>query len=446
MKKYKNTFETFLFILNAIILCFTINSFYLVRNHLWLIPVVILLFLGANALPLYSRQLLPNKRFRICAHGTRCIKLFIITLIVTVVYHIAIAFVLIPEDWKVWVFSALVAIVTEAVLFWNGIISVYCTSTQLGINIRVLGLVLGMVPVANLVMLGKIIRTTSAEIELEWNKCEVNASRIDEKICATKYPLLMVHGVFFRDSVKFNYWGRVPKELEINGAKIFYGEHQSAAAIEDSAIEIRDRIKAIIEETGCGKLNIIAHSKGGLDTKLAIHKYGLEEYVASVTTINTPHRGCNFSDYVLTKMPETIKNGIANTYNATLRKIGDPNPDFMAAVTDLSSKVCGPMDAEIPLPQGVFCQSVGSRLKNAVGGKFPLNFSYNLVKHFDGYNDGLVGEDSFKWGEKYTFLTNEGRRGISHGDMIDLNRENIPGFDVREFFVGLVADLKNRGL
>ena len=29
--------------------------------------------------------------------------------------------------------------------------------------------------------------------------------------------------------------------------------------------------------------------------------------------------------------------------------------------------------------------------------------------------------------------------------MIDLNRENIPGFDVREFYVKLVHDLKERG-
>ena len=38
-----------------------------------------------------------------------------------------------------------------------------------------------------------------------------------------------------------------------------------------------------------------------------------------------------------------------------------------------------------------------------------------------------------------------GPRGISHGDMIDLNRENIDGFDVREFYVQLVSDLKNMG-
>ena len=36
----------------------------------------------------------------------------------------------------------------------------------------------------------------------------------------------------------------------------------------------------------------------------------------------------------------------------------------------------------------------GSKLNRASGGKFPLNFSYNLVKYFDGENDGLVSENS----------------------------------------------------
>ena len=42
-------------------------------------------------------------------------------------------------------------------------------------------------------------------------------------------------------------------------------------------------------------------------------------------------------------------------------------------------------------------------------------------------------------------LKPQGRRGISHGDVIDLNRENIDTFDVREFYVELVSDLKRRG-
>ena len=57
-----------------------------------------------------------------------------------------------------------------------------------------------------------------------------------------------------------------------------------------------------------------------------------------------------------------------------------------------------------------------------------------------------MGEDSFRWGEDYTFLENKYKRGISHGDMIDLNRENIDGFDVREFYVKLVEKLKERNL
>ena len=78
-------------------------------------------------------------------------------------------------------------------------------------------------------------------------------------------------------------------------------------------------------------------------------------------------------------------------------------------------------------------------------GRFPLNFTYPLVKYFDGPNDGLVGEESFRWGQNYQFLTVSGKRGISHGDMIDLNRENIKGFDVREFYVQVVAGLKKMG-
>ena len=96
--------------------------------------------------------------------------------------------------------------------------------------------------------------------------------------------------------------------------------------------------------------------------------------------------------------------------------------------------------------EGVYYQSVGSRCNRAVNGRFPLNFTYYLVKYFGGENDGLVSVNSFPWGENFRLMTVKGRRGLSHGDMIDLNRENIPEFDVREFYVSLAADLKHRGL
>ena len=169
------------------------------------------------------------------------------------------------------------------------------------------------------------------------------------------------------------------------------------------------------------------------------------QYVASLTTINTPHRGCEFADYLLSKISKGKQQMIAKTYNAALSKLGDSNPDFLEAVKDLTASACKKRNERITDVPGIYYQSVGSKLNVASGGRFPLNFSYQLVNYFDGPNDGLVGEASFPWGEHFRFLTVKGKRGISHGDMIDLNRENFDGFDVREFFVQLVMDLKKRG-
>ena len=338
----------------------------------------------------------------------------------------------------------------ELIIFWTGIIHVYLCSVQLGIKLRIIGILAGPIPPVNLIVLVLILCVTEREYYFEKRKNDLNKKRQKDAICQTKYPILLVHGVFFRDFKFHNYWGRIPKELEKNGAKIFYGEQQSAASAEDSAKELCERIKKITEETHCEKVNIIAHSKGGIDAKYAIAKFGIEKLVASITTINTPHRGCEFADYLLEKASDSLKTTVSATYNSALKKMGDTNPSFIAAVTDLTSKACEKIDREITdydfAAHGVYAQSVGSLMKKSTSGKFPLNMSYYLVRHFDGANDGLVGEKSFAFGEKYIFLENKkSKRGISHGDIIDLFHENINGFDVREFYVQLVADLKNRG-
>ena len=115
-------------------------------------------------------------------------------------------------------------------------------------------------------------------------------------------------------------------------------------------------------------------------------------------------------------------------------------------MNDLTAQRCFQLNKEMPTPVDIFCQSVGSVLSRAGSGQFPLNVSYHLANHFSGSNDGLVSENSFSWGEQYTLLDRSLPRGISHGDVIDLNRQNIEGFDVREFYVETVAGLKRRGL
>lgn len=391
-----------------------------------------------------------RRSLRACAHGVEMLRVFLGSTLLTILYHLIRLPLLWQGRWADWLISAGIAFLTLAVAFWNGMICVYICSIQLGIKWRVIGLLCGMIPVAQLIALHRIMTIVTCEVDTECAHIQRNRDRHEEKICATKYPILMVHGAFFRDIKHLNYWGRIPGDLTDNGATVYFGNHQSAAAIRDSAKELAARIRSIVEETGCEKVHVIAHSKGGLDSRAALAYEGIAPLVASVTTVNSPHHGCHFADFLLNHADESLRNKVAAAYNTAARVLGDKEPDFLAATRDLTASSCAAFNQETEGEaghiEGILCRSIGSKMDRATGGQFPLNFSYLLASFFDGPNDGLVSETSAKWGESYTFLTASGKRGISHGDVIDLNRTNIEGFDVREFYVELVADLKTRGL
>lgn len=435
-----------------ILTVFYISNIVLLRDmipmHFLLFLIFTVLFVRLNVMPCFRKPDIHSKRLMICASGGELLLIFAGSLFFTFVFSLYGLYGFFVEE-RITIgqilLQILVAFLMEAIVFWNGIIRIYLTSEQLGIRYRVIGILLGWILPVNLIMLGKIVAVTRKEVKVENEKILLNESRQEQKICATKYPILLVHGVFFRDFRYLNYWGRIPKELEKNGAVLFYGNQQSADSVENCGRELAKRILSICEECHCDKVNIIAHSKGGLDSRYALSLEGIASHVASLTTINTPHRGCEFADYLLSKIPEKQKSAIATAYNKTLKKIGDPNPDFLKAVADLTYEKCNARNEVITDADGVYYQSVGSKLSHAYGGRFPLNLSYLLVDYFDGPNDGLVGEKSCRWGNEFEFLSTDGKRGISHGDMIDLNRENLDGFDVREFYVQLVAKLKQNG-
>ncbi len=409
----------------------------------YLIPAFFFILFFAGTLTHGSTRF----RLAVCNHGAALLLAFEIAAALGIVYHIVLAFFTIPDDYKTLLWSLLVFFLTESVVFWSGVSCIYLTSVQMGITNRFLGAFSGLIPYVNVVAMNFIIWTVLTEVRVEAKKDKVNRARKKYKICQTKYPVVMVHGVFFRDIKYFNYWGRIPRELETNGATVYYGHHQSADAIADSAQELAQRIRELVETTGCEKVNIIAHSKGGLDCRYAIAKLGMGEYVASLTTINTPHKGCIYVDRLLEKTSEKLHNYVAKRYNRAYRILGDHDPDFLAAVRDLSASACEKFNQEITyIPDDIFCQSVGSVIQRFYAAKFPIILAYPWVKRYDGIGDGLVGADSFPWGERYTLLTPKRKKSISHCDMTDLYRRNQKHFDVREFYVQLVSDLRERGL
>ncbi len=423
-------------------------------------------FLLANILPyIVYRCLIPARRgkrlgrlfsglsdtnLRACAHGVEMLHIFLLSTAVSVTLHLARLPMLWQGRWKEWLLSAAIAIVAEAIVFWNGMLCLYLSSVELGLRWRIIGALCGLIPILQLVVLYRIMRIVNREIDFECMRQRRNKKRRAMAVCATKYPILLVHGVFFRDSARFNYWGRIPEELIENGATVYYGNQPAAASVRTSAHELAERIRELVAETGCEKLHVIAHSKGGLDMRAALAFEGIAPYVASFTTVNTPHRGCKFAEFLLDTAPETFRSKVAAAYNGAVRVWGDKEPDFLAAVRDLTAARCAAFNeetaGEAAHTEGIPCRSIHSSLRHATGGQFPLNCSYLIAKWFDGPNDGLVSEDSAHWFEDHTLITPTGKRGISHGDMIDLNRENIPGFDVREFYVQMVYDWKKKGL
>lgn len=326
----------------------------------WLLTTILLLgeFLYFNLRPI-EKSGAPTKRIWYLKSGCELLRLFLITATVTVFVQMVWLWcqisMITPENSLAAgtavagaAFGVLWAVLLEAIVFWNGMIRVYLTSVQLGLKHRVLAALCGWIPILNIWYLRKIIRITADEAEFETEKWELDTARAESEICKTKYPILLVHGVFFRDFRYVNYWGRIPKELQRNGATVYYGQQQSAAAVEDSGRELADRIRQILAETGCEKVNIIAHSKGGLDSRAAIAHAGCAPCVASLTTINTPHRGCIFAEYLLKKIPAAARQKIADTYNAALKRLGDEAPDFLAAVTDLTASACEARNAATP--------------------------------------------------------------------------------------------------
>lgn len=410
-----------------------------------IIIALVLWFLCFNFFPYRSGT--RDKRLKIMMGGY---ELFITVgwaSLAEIILHIALFCNLPPDGIFGIVVNLLVMLPVFFLVAANAFFRIIFTSQQLRILWRVMLAIFWWFPLLNLYIFWRVCHIVKHEYLTEISKLALDEARAENEVCKTRYPLVLVHGIFFRDWQLVNYWGRIPNELIRNGADIHYGGQQSAAAVSQSAEELKATVLKVLKETGAEKVNLIAHSKGGLDARYAITRLGLAPYVASLTTINTPHRGCIFAQSLLKRLPKKVIHFITEKYNAVFHTLGDRDPDFLAGVVDLTAAKCAQFNKDTPDMPEVLYQSVMSTMKGFSSAPFPLNLTWLLVKKYDKEpNDGLVALSSAPWGNYLGNLTVPHRRGLSHGDIIDLVRENIPGFDVREYYVELVKGLKEQGL
>lgn len=273
---------------------------------------------------------------------------------------------------------------------------------------------------------------------VEWER----ALPVDDR-CDTRFPILLVHGIGWRDRERFNAWGRIPKYLARHGAKVFHGGQEAWGAIDANAQQLVTRVGEVLAETGAGKVNIIAHSRGGIDSRYAISSLGLGPSVASLTTMNTPHHGVRFADSA-TKLTEPVYRRLAATVNWVSRISGDTTPDFQSSTLAFRTERAIEFNRANPDDPDVMYQSYTSVMSSAASDRW-LSVPYRVIKALGEDNDGLVSVDSAKWGDFRGVFSSTSRRGVGHGDLVDMNREDFRGFNVLDAYITIVAELKERG-
>ncbi|MFZ5985871.1 MAG: esterase/lipase family protein [Bacillota bacterium] len=441
-----------IFVPHITILVYMFNQYSSTQQNaaLWrysLVAAILLityLWLKVNILP-HSKKLIDDFRIRVLMGSRRLILYGLYSSFGQIpVYYFAVRLVTkytIPP--YILVLDIIVTVLFVAALHTNGMLRVLITSRRLNTIKKIIIGSTMYIPVINILLIIYLASITKSEYRYEYYRIINRNIRIDSAICKTQYPLLMLHGVGFKDLKHINYWGRIPKELIRHGATIYYGNQEAWGTIEYNAEFLKNRVLEIVNQTGCQKVNIIAHSKGGLDARYMISKLEMGSYVASLTTISTPHRGSKIIDIIYC-IPKGIFKALGNFIDWYIRLLGDKNPDVFTAVRQLSTDYCKEFNEEVKDSEQVYYQSYAT-LMNNIFSDYILTIPCFLLWLIDGKNDGLVSVESAKWGEFKGVLKNKYSRGISHGDIIDLRRNDYKGFDAREKFIEIVSDLKNRG-
>ena len=244
-----------------------------------------------------------------------------------------------------------------------------------------------------------------------------------------KYPLVLVHGAGFRDKIfGINYWGRIPRYLAQEGVTVHYGGTDAWGSIESNGELLKQTILAVLAKTGAEKVNILAHSRGGLEARYVINALGLENAVASLTTMSTPHRGARVMNIAL-KFPLWLYRFASVFVDLWSALMGDKNPDFFRSSRQLAESYCSVFNRDYPNKDGIYYQSYTSVLRFFFSDLMYL-FTWILVRIFDGPNDGLCPQESAKWGDFRGTVTSRWLFGVSHDSILDSRRFPFRGIRV----------------
>jgi triacylglycerol lipase len=212
----------------------------------------------------------------------------------------------------------------------------------------------------------------------------IRRARLRRRVPAPRAPRLrhavvLAHGILGFDEIvvagrRHRYFRNISERLAVPGADF----HRPGVPPRASVSVRAEKLVALVRELPGERLNVIAHSMGGLDARFAITRLGLAQRVACLVTVGAPHRGTPLAD-----LPSS---------RVAARLLG------FAALSDLTPRALEHFNQEVPDVEGVaYCSVVGSAgLLHTNPLLWPTHL-YLSARY--GPNDGIVPTSSQRWGK-----------------------------------------------
>ena len=239
-------------------------------------------------------------------------------------------------------------------------------------------------------------------------------------------PIVLAHGVLGFDALRLGflhpaYFRGVAETLRKAGNEVHVIRVSPVAGIAVRAAQLARQIREIPAE----RVNIVAHSMGGLDARYAISALGLGDRVASLTTIGTPHLGTPLADSGVWLTHERL--GLRQL----LELLG------VDAFRELTTGFLEDFNRRVVDLPHVRYASYPARARGGARTVHSLLApGYVLLEREVGDNDGVVPTASQRWGEIM------GEIEADHWAQVGWS----PGFDAARFYDQLVRALRRQRL
>ena len=166
----------------------------------------------------------------------------------------------------------------------------------------------------------------------------------------------------------------------------------------------------------------------------------MENHVASLTTLSTPHHGSGLSETLL-KMPHFIAKIVAFFVNITFRILGDRHPDILQLGKDLTPEAMARFNQDTPNAPGVTYQSFSSDVTDKKS--FLLKLPYRISRYCEqDCTDGMVSVTSSQWGD---YRGNFGEN-VDHFQMVGVYGRKKNLVDIGLFYLHIIQELQANGL